>query len=195
MNFLNLDGGQEKTPPAKGKLLIAAPFIGDPNFSRSVVLLCEHSSEGTLGFVLNQPTTLTLGDLIIELERYSPPLVVYQGGPVQPDTLHIVHRMPELLGGVEIVPGIFWGGSYEVLKDVIRKNQHKSFGLKLFIGYSGWAAGQLDKEMTEGSWLVGDVTAELLFEDEAHTVWKKAISMLGKNYSFLANMPIDPQLN
>ncbi len=195
MNLLNIDGNQEKTPPAKGKVLIAAPFLNDPNFSRSVVLLCEHGDEGTLGFVLNQPTALTLGDLVIELEPYMPPLAIHQGGPVQPDTLHIMHRMPALLGGVEVAPGIYWGGSFETLKNLIKDSGHREFALKLFVGYSGWSAGQLEKEMEEGAWLVGDISEELLFESDAHLVWKKAITMLGKNYAYLANMPIDPQLN
>ena len=195
MNYLNLDGASQKVPPAKGKLLIAGPFLSDPNFSRAVVLLCEHGGDGTIGFVLNQPTALSLGDIIAELEAYMPRLSVYQGGPVQPDTLHIMHRMPEVLGGHLIAPGIYWGGSYETLQRLVKSNDFNEADLKLFIGYSGWSAGQLDKELSEGSWLVGDTSEELIFETEPHVIWKSAISSLGNNYSFLANMPIDPQLN
>ncbi len=195
MNFEKLEGNTNKTPPAKGKLLIATPFLNDPNFSRSVVLLCEHGEEGSIGFVLNQPTPVTIGDLVKELERSQHQVTIYNGGPVQPDTLHIMHRMPEVLGGMLVAPGIYWGGSYQVLQQIIKHNEFNESDLRLFIGYSGWSEGQLDKEMTEGTWIVGDATPELIFEESAHTVWKKAISSLGKNYAFLANVPIDPQLN
>lgn len=194
MDFLYPDDKAPKTPPAKGKLLVAAPFLSDPDFSRSVVFLCEHSEEGTVGFILNQPMALTLGDLLTDTSL-DMPLAIYQGGPVLPDTLHIIHRMPHVLGGTEVAPGIYWGGAYEVLKEVVREGRYEEADLRLFMGYSGWSEGQLEKEMTENSWLVADAGAEILFETEPHVVWKKAISSLGKNYSFLANMPIDPQLN
>ena len=195
MNLFDLNGLTGNTPPAKGKLLIATPFLNDPNFSRSVVLLCEHASDGTVGFVLNQPANVTLGDLMAELERYMPPIALYTGGPVEETTLHIVHRIPEVLGGIAVAPGIYWGGSFEILRDIVRTNEYEEKDLKIFIGYSGWSAGQLEQELLESTWLVGDISAELLFETEPHMVWKKAINRLGKNFSFLANMPIDPQLN
>jgi putative transcriptional regulator len=194
MNFLDPADIATKVPPAKGKLLIAAPFLSDPSFARSVVFLCEHNADGTIGFVLNQMTALTLSDLVNE-EGYMQPLGVYQGGPVEADTLHMLHRLPYELGGINITGGIQWGGRYDVLKDIAREDGYNEQDLKLFIGYSGWSPGQLEREMTEGSWLVGDATEELLFETEPHLLWKKAISSLGRNYSFLANMPIDPQLN
>ncbi len=195
MNFLNNKDNTEKVPPAKGKLLIAEPFLHDKDFARSVVLLCEHTGEGTIGFVLNQPTMLTLGDLLVQLDNPATPLEIYNGGPVQPETLHIVHRIPDLLGGVPVAQGIYWGGSFESLQDLIRENNYKEGDLRLFIGYSGWAAGQLDKEMEEGAWMVGGVTEQLIFETEASAIWKQAVGLLGKDYAFVANMPIDPQLN
>jgi putative transcriptional regulator len=112
MNFLNNKDNTEKVPPAKGKLLIAEPFLHDKDFARSVVLLCEHTGEGTIGFVLNQPTMLTLGDLLVQLDNPATPLEIYNGGPVQPETLHIVHRIPDLLGGVPVAQGIYWGGLF-----------------------------------------------------------------------------------
>jgi putative transcriptional regulator len=78
---------------------------------------------------------------------------------------------------------------------LIRENNYKEGDLRLFIGYSGWAAGQLDKEMEEGAWMVGGVTEQLIFETEASAIWKQAVGLLGKDYAFVANMPIDPQLN
>jgi len=195
MNIFGLETRSGTTPPTKGKMLIAAPFLNDPNFSRSVVLLCEHGEEGTVGFVLNQPANVTLGDLVAEMEPYMPPIAVNTGGPVQPSTLHILHRIPEKLGGMQVYGDIHWGGSYEVLQDLVRNGAYREDEVRLFLGYSGWSAGQLEKEMKEDTWLVGNATEDLIFRTDAHQVWKKAVSRLGKEYGFIANMPTDPQLN
>ena len=179
--------------PAAGKLLIAEPFLTDPNFSRTVILLCEHSLQGTVGFILNRPTELTLGDLLPEL--YTPSLLVYQGGPVQMDTLHMLHRLPGTFGGNEITSGTFWGGSYEALQTVVENNACDEGDLKLYVGYAGWTKDQLTKEMEEGSWLVASPTQNILFETPPDEIWKESIKLLGKDYAYLANMPLDPQLN
>jgi putative transcriptional regulator len=193
MDFLNQHIPIRNQKPATGKLLIAEPFLADPNFSRTVVLLCEHGAQGTVGFVLNRSTQLTLGDLLPEL--YTPELSVYQGGPVQLDTLHMIHRNPGTLGGNEIAPGVYWGGSYETLQQVIENNEYDAADMKMYIGYSGWSQGQLEKEMAEGTWLVGDADPYLLFDTPQDMIWKEAIRLLGKEFTYLANMPLNPQLN
>ncbi|RYZ56017.1 MAG: YqgE/AlgH family protein [Sphingobacteriales bacterium] len=192
MDFLNL----RKPTNVKlttGKLLIAEPFLADPNFTRSVILLCEHSDEGSVGFILNRSTELTLGDLLPDL--YTPLLPINQGGPVQLDTLHMLHRMPVQFGGNEIFPGVYWGGSYEALQEVIVNNEYQPIDLRLFVGYAGWSPGQLEAEIKEGAWLVSDLTQDILFETEPDRVWKQAIKSLGQDYSYLANLPLNPQLN
>lgn len=195
MDLLNFnDKPLNRLRPAAGKVLIAGPFLADPNFARSVILLCEHGADGTIGFVLNRLANATIGDLLPEL--FSSDLPVYQGGPVQLDTLHMLHRMPSLImGGNEILPGTYWGGSYEALQDVIINNKYEADDLRLFVGYSGWAAGQLERELEEGSWIVADVAPDLLFDTHPTNTWKAAIRSLGDDYAYLANMPIDPQLN
>lgn len=180
-------------PLASGRLLIAEPFLADPNFARSVIFLCEHGAEGSVGFVLNRPTELTLGDLLPDL--YTPLLSVCQGGPVQMDTLHMLHRTPDQYGGNEIYPGIYWGGSYESLQDSIVNNTYQPIDLRLFVGYSGWSPGQLEKELEEGSWIVAPAMTNILFETDNENIWRRAIQSLGQEYAYLANMPINPQLN
>lgn len=192
MDFINLQKPTNATLTT-GKLLIAEPFLSDPNFARSVILLCEHSAEGSVGFVLNRATELTLGDLLPDL--YTPLLPVFQGGPVQLDTLHMLHRTPHVFGGNEIIPGVFWGGSYEALQDTIVANTYNPIDLRLFVGYAGWSAGQLEREMNEGSWMVTDLSRDILFETNADQAWKQAIKLLGQEYSYLANLPLNPQLN
>lgn len=193
MNFIHLNNKTNDVPPTAGKLLIAEPLLGDPNFSRTVVLLCEHNDEGTIGFVLNQPTTFVLDDIVPDI--LAPDLPVFLGGPVQPETIHIIHRMPDVLGGIHVAGDIYWGGSYEVLIQLIKSKEYEPSRIKVFIGYSGWSAGQLEKEMEEGTWLLADTKDELVFETDHKDVWKESIGLLGKNYSYLANVPIDPQLN
>jgi putative transcriptional regulator len=193
MDFFNLHKESEVNVPARGKLLIAEPLLNDPNFSRSVIFLCEHGEEGSIGFVLNQATSFTLQDLLPEL--YVSHMSIFQGGPVEADTLHMVHRINEIPGRLEIAPGIYWGGDYEVLKDMIWRNTFDPTDIRLFIGYSGWAPGQLDREMREGSWLVADTPPEFIFETDPNDVWKNAIGLLGKKYSYLANIPTNPRNN
>jgi putative transcriptional regulator len=155
--------------PSPGRLLIAEPFLSDPNFSRSVILLCESGTDGTVGFMLNKPTELNLGDLLPEL--YSETLPIFHGGPVHMDTLHILHRVPQILGGIEIAPGTYWGGSYEALQRVVYGKDINPADIRLFVGYSGWSPGQLDQEMNEGSWLVSETSPSLLFDTES-TDWR-----------------------
>ena len=179
--------------PAAGRLLIAEPLLNDPNFVRSVIFLCEYNEEGAVGFALNRPTEHTLGDLLPEM--YTPLLTVFQGGPVQLDTLHMLHRQPGKFGGNEIAPGIFWGGSYEALQDAVTENTYQPLDMRLFVGYSGWTAGQLEEEIAEGSWIVAETDEHLLFETDADELWKRAIRSLGKDFEFLMNVPRDPQMN
>jgi len=192
MDFLNLQI-PKNADLSMGKLLIAEPFLADPNFARAVILLCEHSEEGSVGFILNRGTELTLGDLLPEL--YTPLLKIFQGGPVQLDTLHMLHRVPNSFGGNEVFPGVYWGGSYEALQDAIVSNDYQPIDVRLFVGYAGWSPGQLEKELGEGAWIVTDLSEDILFETDAENIWKEAIKALGDKYAYLANLPLNPQLN
>ncbi|NDC42513.1 MAG: YqgE/AlgH family protein [Chitinophagia bacterium] len=192
---MNYFGFEDKAGvPAKGKLLIAGPFLGDPSFARSVVLICEHTPDGSIGFVLNHLLSATLADLADGLES-GMPVALYQGGPVEKNTLHILHRLPNVLGGVQVTDTIYWGGSYEKVLELARNNQFDEHNIRLFIGYSGWGEGQLDGEMEEHSWLVGTATDQLVFHTEPHLMWKAAITGMGQQFAYLANTPINPQLN
>jgi putative transcriptional regulator len=193
MDFWNEQKPIPRDKPAAGKLLIAEPFLVDPNFARTVILVTEHGEEGTVGFILNRSTQLTLGDLIPEL--YTPELAIYQGGPVQLDTLHMIHRTPDVLGGNKIANGMYWGGSYETFQTLMEEHTYDTMNMKMYVGYSGWGAGQLDKEMDEGSWIVADANEKLLFDVRPEQMWKEAIKLLGREYNYLAHMPLDPQLN
>ena len=180
--------------PGSGILLIADPFLKDPNFLRTVVLLCEHNEEGSFGFVVNRPYGSTLEQLIPEMEGFSLP--VFYGGPVQMDTIHFVHQYPdEIPGGQEIMDGVFWGGDFDRAMQLVRSGRADSLKIRFFIGYSGWSDGQLEEEIKEKSWLTVNATKKLLFTDNINNTWKDALKHLGGDYEMMINFPIDPQLN
>ena len=107
--------------PAPGILLIADPFLKDPNFSRTVVLMCNHQEEGSFGFVINKQFEYTLDELLSHFEGF--PIPVYYGGPVQKDTVHFLHQYPNVIpGGQQIMDDVYWGGDFEVLTQMIKEN-------------------------------------------------------------------------
>lgn len=180
--------------PGPGILLIADPFLKDPNFLRTVVFLCEHKEEGSFGFVLNRQYENKLGELIPELEGNQIP--VYYGGPVQLDTIHFLHQYPdEIPGGQEILKGVYWGGDFEAAVNLIKNEGIDEDKIRFYIGYSGWGEGQLDMEMKEKTWLTVKATRKLIFHREHDEIWKESLRQLGGDYQIMANFPIDPQLN
>jgi len=177
-----------------GILLIADPFLKDPNFMRTVVFLTEHREDGTIGFVVNRQYENTLDELLPEVEGYKLP--VYYGGPVQMNTIHFLHRYPqEVPGGIEVMKGVFWGGDFDRVIDMINSGSADPDKIRFYIGYSGWSTGQLDMEMKEKTWLTVEATRRLLFHQKAEEIWKDALKHMGGDYEMMSNFPIDPQLN
>ena len=180
--------------PAPGILLIADPFLKDPNFLRTVILLCEHREQGSFGFVLNKQKEQTLDELITDLEGYSLP--VYYGGPVQMNTIHFLHQYPDLIpDSCKISNDIYWGGNFETVTALIKNDSIDLNKIKFFIGYSGWADGQLTDELNEKSWLTVSATRNLVFNTLHDEIWKGSLHHLGGEYEMMINFPIDPQLN
>ncbi len=180
--------------PATGILLIADPFLKDPNFLRTVVLLCDHQQEGSFGFVLNKKMEHTLDELIADFTGFQLP--VYFGGPVQTDTIHFVHQYPDLIDDAsKISEGIYWGGNFETVKALIKNRSITADKIKFFLGYSGWGKGQLHSEMDEKTWLTVSANKNLVFKTNPNDVWKGSLQHLGGDYKQLINYPVDPQLN
>lgn len=185
---------KNKIKPEKGRLLISEPFLPDPNFERTVVLLCEHNEEGSFGFVLNKPSILKVNEVMQDLEGVEN--LVFVGGPVQQDTLHFIHRNASLENAVEIVEKIYWGGAFENLMAMLDSRQITAVDIRFFLGYSGWGPGQLDSELAQDSWIVCDyVTDQLLFDTGPDVMWRKALENMGGRFSMYSNYPVDPRLN
>lgn len=181
--------------PRNGALLVSEPFMIDPNFKRSVVLLTEFEVTGAVGFVLNQRSNLLLNDLISDIKCADFPIFI--GGPVENDSLHFVHRCYDKLNsGAEIRDGLFWGGNFEALKVLLQNNELQHDEIKFFIGYSGWGAGQLEYEMNENSWLVTDkFDSEVVFVEDEENLWREVVIGLGPKYAHIANFPENPRWN
>ena len=182
--------------PTKGQLLIAEPSVlGDVSFNRSVILLANHSNEGSVGFILNKPLDVTLCDLIEGVDSCDIP--IYNGGPVEQDNIYFIHTVPDLLkGSQEISDGIYWGGDFEKAIDLILNKKISTDSIKFFLGYSGWAKNQLEGELQEHTWAVQKNTShhELLKLDD-HVCWKNKIMELGGSYPIWSNAPENPQYN
>jgi putative transcriptional regulator len=180
--------------PEKGRLLISEPFLPDPNFERTVVLLCEHSEEGSFGFVLNKISTVKLEDVLEGISDFKES--IYIGGPVQLDTLHFIHKAEYLEGGVNLGNGLYWGGNFEQLLILIQNDQIKTEDFKFFIGYSGWSEGQLEDELEANSWIVTpQANIDIVFKQNIEELWKVVLKGLGGRYDVYSNYPTDPRLN
>ena len=180
--------------PGPGILLIADPFLKDPNFLRTVVFLCEHREEGSFGFVLNRKYENTLDELIPDVEGFKLP--VFYGGPVQMDTIHFLHQYPEdIPGGEEVMKGIYWGGDFVKAVEMIKNGEMDFKKIRFYIGYSGWGNGQLKEELKEKSWLTVKANRKLIFQTSAEEIWKESLKHLGGDYEMMIHFPTDPQLN
>jgi len=179
----------------KGQLLIAEPSIfGDLSFNRSVILLADHNEEGSVGFILNKPLKYTIKDLLPEIEAN---FKIYNGGPVEQDNLYFIHNVPHLIpNSVEISNGIFWGGDFELTKDLINKGLVKKKNIRFFLGYTGWDSEQLETEMLSNSWILTRNIYEnkILGKASVH-FWKEKIIEQGGEYLIWSNAPENPILN
>ncbi len=180
--------------PEKGDLLISEPYLPDPNFERTVIYLCEHDENGTLGFVLNKKAQLGIADVIDEVSFDAD---IYIGGPVQQDTLHYIHRHEDLAASSQMVLNdVHWGGSYEHLLEMMNTKSIASTDIRFFLGYSGWAAGQLMDEMKAKSWIVlKGASQEMIFDWNNHELWKECLKTMGGKYRLMSNYPKDPRMN
>jgi len=183
-----------KVKPGKGSILISEPFLQDANFKRSVIIITEHNTEGTVGYVLNRPIDVPLSQALTDFPAFDTNL--YYGGPVQTDTLHFIHREGNIIeGSAEIVEGAYWGGNFESLRVLVDTNQIKPEDIRFYIGYSGWGPGQLVDEIKEKSWIVTPAKKEFLFLDDPANMWREILKGMGDEYAIISNFPEDPSLN
>ncbi|HMU70962.1 MAG TPA: YqgE/AlgH family protein [Chitinophagales bacterium] len=181
--------------PSAGHLLISEPFMADPNFKRTVVLLCEHMQDtGTVGFILNKSLNVKVCDALMDFDIVQSEL--FYGGPVAQDTLHYLHRFGDKIEeSFHVIDDIYWGGNFEQIGDMLREGTLNPDHIKFFLGYSGWSPGQLEEEMDEKSWLLSKAKGHYVFDIGRSELWKTVLNDLGGDYKMITNYPEDPRLN
>ena len=176
----------------RGRLLVAGAGLVDPNFWRSVVLVGEHDEEGALGVVLNRPAPVSvaeaapaLADLVHEGEP------VFLGGPVQPESAVVLADVehPDFAGLV------VFGSIGFLMGEVDGQRQGGIRRARVFAGYAGWGAGQLEAELEGDSWIVEPATPEDVFTGHPERLWSEVLLRKGGRYAILSTMPPDPSLN
>ena len=176
-----------------GQLLLAAPTLRDPNFSRTVVLVGAHSEEGAMGVVLNRPSAVTVGEAVPGLEEAAgEEETVYVGGPVQPTSIvFLAEFLDPSPAGLLVLGRIGFPApeaAVEELSEAIARR-------RVFAGYAGWGEGQLDEELDQGDWIPHPALPDDVFTEHPDALWSTVLARKGGVYTLLARMPVDPSVN
>ncbi len=167
--------------PAKGLFLVATPRLTDPNFAETVVLICEHGAEGTLGLIVNRPTPVRLAEAlptvgVLKGTSYQ----VYWGGPVEPNGLMLLYRLAEGSAEMrEVLKEVYVGGQLETVERLITQPKPRET-FRAYAGYAGWAPGQLEMEMTFGSWAMMEASADAIFDKNPDHLWQELYESVSK---------------
>lgn len=180
--------------PAGGRILVSQPSLTDRFFSRSVVMLAEHGTDGSFGFIVNKPANIRLSKVSGEFNDFDTDL--YLGGPVHVNNLFYVHPRGDIIkNSFKIIEGVFWGGDLSEIRKLISSGKITEKDIRFYAGYSGWEPKQLDREMNEKSWIVLDGITRYVFGSRPTTLWKKIVLTMGAEYAPWVNFPYDPNMN
>lgn len=174
------------------QLLIAMPGLEDPNFSRTVTYLCQHSEDGAMGLVINRPLEFHLNEVLEQMEiETSDPRIdrvpVYLGGPVQPERGFVLHTpVGEWDSSIKLNDELAITTSRDILEAMAKGEGPEQYFVAL--GYAGWSAGQLEQEMVENAWLSGPAKQEILFELETGQRWTAAAAALGVDLTLISSV-------
>ena len=180
--------------PEKGKILISEPFLPDTFFNRSIIYLTDHTPDGSVGFILNKKLDLQVSAAIEGFEHWDEYLSM--GGPVAPDTLHYLHKLGDIIPNSILVEGdIFWGGDIDSIRELIKSGKIKQSQIRFFLGYSGWSAGQLERELKENSWIIAKVNSNIVLSNKGDDIWKRVLRSFKNKYRMWADFPDSPEMN
>lgn len=173
------------------KLLLAMPSMTDPRFDRSVIYVCSHDESGAMGLVINQPfQSLTFKDLLeqldIETSATVPELVIHTGGPVEPGRGFVLHSADYVQESTLVVSETLALTATVDILTALANGQGPLHHL-LALGYAGWSAGQLEREIQENAWLTAEADDEIIFNTELEQKWPRAMAKLGVNVSMLSS--------
>ncbi len=180
--------------PRRGRVLIAEPLMDEFYFGRSVILLADHNDEGTFGLVMNKPTGTTLNEILPDFPDFPAP--VFIGGPVQTDNLYFIHTLGnEVPDSSEILPGIYWGGDLEIVKELLKLGLIGKDQIRFFLGYAGWSPSQLDEELKNNAWVVSETNLRSLLKTKSDKMWNNYLQRMGPAYDLWRRFPVNPDLN
>ena len=164
--------------PSRGKILISEPFLRDATFGRSVVLLIDHTEEGSMGLIINKQLPIFVNDIIKEF-KYIENIPLYKGGPIATDTLFYLHTLADIPGAIPISKGLYLNGDFDEIKKYILQGNKVDRYIRFFLGYSGWESEQLSTELKENTWLVSKEENAYLMNGDTKDMWKQALEKLG----------------
>ena len=176
----------------RGQLIVAGPALLDPNFHRTVVLVCEHDENGAMGLVLNRPSPIPADQAIPELgDALGPDERLWVGGPVQTTSVVVLADFADAADGMAVAGQVGLVLPDTDLEDVAAA-VHRA---RAFLGYAGWGGGQLDGEIADEDWIVADFAPDDAFNDDPEQLWSRVLGRKGGSYALLATMPPDPSVN
>jgi len=191
IDFFSIDNNKVAK---QGRVLISEPFLNDTYFKRSVVLLTEHSEEGSVGFVLNKPVDLSVNDVLNDFPEVKSEISI--GGPVNTNTIHYIHTLGEKIpNSVKVLENLYWGGDFEVVKDMLSQEVIKPGEIRFFLGYAGWSPKQLENELSDNAWLVSEMNSKQIMQGPDDNLWKDILRKSGDKYRTWINFPENPGLN
>ena len=179
--------------PHQGIILISEPSLRDFYFRQSVVLLAEHNEEGSFGIIINKPIETRLNEVLKEFSDIDIP--IYLGGPVKTDSIFFIHTKENVDKSLKIIDGLYWGGDIDTIRDMIRMGMIGENEIRFFIGYAVWNPNQLDREISEKSWVLSHTTVEEVINRHPEQLWSGYLKSMGSDYAIWANFPADPSFN
>lgn len=170
----------EPSDLAAGKLLVARET--DRRFSETVILLIQYDEQGALGLTLNRKTKVPISEALKNAEKWSDP--VYLGGPVETEAVFGLLRSRDKQKDMkQVLDEVYWVASKSGIEKVLARGP-KAAQMRIYLGYSGWGAGQLDNEVREGSWYIFDASADLVFDSDPSTLWKRLKDRTEQRYAY-----------
>lgn len=180
--------------PSKGKILISEPFLDDATFGRSVILLVDHTNEGSMGLIINKQLPMMLNEVINEF-KYLDDIPLFKGGPIGTDTLFYLHTLPKVPGALPIFKDLYLNGDFNAIKKYILQGNAIEGHIRFFLGYSGWESDQLYEEIKENTWIISKEEKDYLMNKETKDMWKESLGKLGSKYEAWSRFPQLPSLN
>jgi putative transcriptional regulator len=172
------------------QFLIAMPMLTDKDFSHTVTYLCQHNEDGAVGIIINRPTQMKLGDIFAQMEIDATSLAsinspIYMGGPVQPERGFVIHNADgrEWDSSISISEIVSLTSSRDILEAIAKGNGPENYLIAL--GYAGWGAGQLEKEIINNAWLHTPYAEAILYKTPVSERWNAAANLIGININLL----------